>query len=215
MEYNVADIVREIRVTLDQNMTSDALEGLGDVDTLSLEEIIQSKIIDAVRQVIMSAPVWLLGPGIPFGDSIAWDTQEGIGSGYVLLPVDFLRLVAFQMTDWSQPVYDAITPADPRYAMQHSRFPGIRGCPEKPVVALINKPTGMALEFFSCNGGAGTAIMQANYMPQPSIVEGKISIPYQVKDAAVYYAAYLVALTEQQGELAEKMLAVSNSFIQQ
>ena len=214
MEYRVKDIVTEIRVALDQNMESAALTELTDVDTLSLEDIIQSKVVDAVRQVELSAPLWLLGRGIPFGVSIAWDNQEGIGSGYVLLPKDFLRLLSFQMTDWSQPAFEAIEPGSPKYQLQSSRFPGLRGNPQSPVVALVNRSIGRVLEFYSCNAGQGTAIKQANYLPEPRIVEDKIYIPYKVKDAVIYYAAYLVALATQQAEQAKALLAISQSLIQ-
>lgn len=214
MEYKVADIIREVRIALDQNMTSAPLLELGDVDTLSLEEIIRSKVVDAVRTVEMEAPLYRLGPGLPFGESIAWDTQEGIGSGYVLLPPDFLRLIAFQMTDWNQVVTNAITPADPRYNMQKSRFAGIRGNPERPVVALVNKPVGMALEFYSCAAGKGTGIAIASYQPQPRIIEEKIQIPHQLKDAAVYHAAYLTAASTKDAEQTEKLLDIRNSLMQ-
>lgn len=214
MQYRVEDFIREVRIALDRNMSSDALAALGDTDTLALDDIIRSKVLDSVRTVEMEAPLYRLGPGIPFGESIAWDAQEGIGSGYVLLPKDFLRLIAFQMTDWNQAVYEPITPADPRYGMQKSRFPGIKGNPQKPVVALVNKPIGMALEFYSCQGGQGTAIAIASYLPEPRIIEGEIGIPAQIKDAAVYHAAYLTAVTMEESEQSEKLLAVRNSLMQ-
>ena len=214
MQYNVADIVKEARIVLDRNMNSSALAALGDVDTLTLDEIIKSKVVDSVRTVELEAPLFRLGPGIPFGESIAWDTQEGIGSGYVLLPPDFLRLIAFQMTDWRQPVYEAIPTDGPQYRMQHSMFPGIKGNPDRPVVALVAKPTGMALEFYSCSGGQGTAIAIASYMPEPRIIEEKIQIPHQLKEAAVYHAAYLTAVTMEETEQAERLLAIRNSLMQ-
>jgi len=214
MQYNVPDFIQEVRIVLDRNMQSDALTALSDVDTLSLEEIIRSKVVDSVRAVIMEAPKVRLGPGIPFGESIAWDSEEGIGSGYVLLPPDFLRLVAFQMTDWKKACYEAITPTDPRYAMQHSQFPGIKGNPDRPIVALVNKPVGMALEFYSCMEGAGTSIAIANYIPQPRIIEEIIHIPRLLKDAAVYHAAYLTAVTMEEIEQAQKLLDIRNSLMQ-
>jgi hypothetical protein len=215
MEYQVKDIVREIRVTLDQNMDSAALAELGDADTLSLEEIIESKLVEAVRTVEELAPLWLLGPGYPFGPSIAWNGQEGIGSGYVLLPDNFLRLIAFKMSDWSRAVHEAITPDDPKYDLQSSRFPGISGNPDNPVVALVSRPFGRTLEFYSCTDGQGVSISQATYQPEPRIAFGKIDIPHRVKDAAVWYAAYLVAMIQQQTEQAGALLAVSQSLLQQ
>lgn len=214
MQYNVPDFIRDVRVVLDRNMQSDALSALSDVDTLSLEEIIRSKVVDSVRAVIMDAPKVRLGVGVPFGESIAWDTQEGIGSGYVLLPPDFLRLVAFQMTDWRRACYEAITPTDPKYTMQKSQFPGIKGNPDRPVVALVNKPIGMALEFYSCMGGQGTAIAIASYIPEPRIIDEKIHIPHLLKDAAVYHAAYLTAVTMEEIDQAQKLLDIRNSLMQ-
>ena len=214
MQYNVADIVKDVRIVLDRNMSSTALAALSDVDTLSLDEIIQSRVLDSVRTVDLEAPLYRLGPGIPFGESIAWDTQEGIGSGYVLLPPDFLRLIAFQMTDWRQAVYAPITPADPLYKLQHSQFPGIKGNPDKPVAALVAKPVGMVLEFYSCMGGQGTGIAIASYLPQPRIIEGKVEIPYQLRDAVIYHAAYLTAVTMEETEQAERLLAIRNSLMQ-
>lgn len=213
MEYHVADIIKEVRVTLDQNMTSDALTQLGDVDTLALDEIIRGKVVEGVRTAVMNAPLSLLGPGIPFGHSIAWDEEEGQGSGYVRLPNDFLRLIVFQMTDWARPVFEAISPTSAKYNLQHSKFPGIRGNPDKPVVAIVNTAIGMTLEFYSCTGGEGTAIKQASYIPHPRIIAEKIHIPYQLKDAAVYYTAYLTAVTTQQNELAEKLMSVCQTLL--
>lgn len=51
MRYEVSELKREIRIALDQNMTSSQLLATGDIDTLSLEEIIESKIVDAARIV--------------------------------------------------------------------------------------------------------------------------------------------------------------------
>ena len=43
MIYDVNELKREIRIALDQNKTSDQLLTSGDIDTLSMEEIIESK----------------------------------------------------------------------------------------------------------------------------------------------------------------------------
>ena len=60
MRYEVSELKREIRIALDQNMTSSQLLATGDIDTLSLEEIIESKIVDAARIVENQAPSYLL-----------------------------------------------------------------------------------------------------------------------------------------------------------
>ena len=52
MQYKVEDFIREVRIALDRNMSSDALAALGDTDTLALDDIIRSKVMDSVRTVL-------------------------------------------------------------------------------------------------------------------------------------------------------------------
>ena len=212
MEYNVSDLKRDVRVTLDLNKTSTALANLGDVDTLSLDDIIESKIAPAARIVETAAPVYLLDEGEPFGESIGWDSEPGYGSGYVVLPRDFMRLVSFRMSDWDRAVTAAITEDDPLYAQQRSRYVGIRGCPERPVVAIVNRPVGMVLEFYSCTGGPDVFLRRARYLPYPKIIGGAIEICEKLKDAVVCYAGYMSALTVGEGDLAAQLLTMSNEL---
>lgn len=106
MIKKIEDIVKDVRICLDQNMVSESLLNEGDIDTLSIEDIIRSKIVDAVQRVESGAPTHLLEGGHNFGDSIYW-TKDG--SGWTLLPDDFMRLVVFEMSDWERPVYEAIS----------------------------------------------------------------------------------------------------------
>lgn len=65
MFYLLDNLKKSIRIALDQNNSSDLLVGIGDIDTLTLEEIIASKIVDAVRIVTADAPSYLLdGPNL-------------------------------------------------------------------------------------------------------------------------------------------------------
>lgn len=222
MTYSIANLKREIRIALDQNMNSTPLLILGDIDTLSMDDIIESKIEDAARVVTRDAARHLLDGGVSFGESVAWYVREGYGSGYILLPNDFLRLVSFQMSDWSYPVTVAISEDDPMYPLQHSRFGGVRGNPQKPVVALSQQPitvdgekkAGLVLEFFSCASGEGTFVKRATYIPIPKISEGEITIGEKLKPAVIYYAAYLVALSIGEGDLAVAMLNTSKELMQ-
>jgi len=212
MEYNVSDLKREVRVAIDQNMSSVALSTLGDVDTLSLEEIIESKIVDAARVIENNAPAYLLDSGKAFGESIGWDSQPGYGAGYIHLPDDFMRLVCFQMSDWDYAVTLAITEDSPQYQMQRSRFAGVRGNPQKPVVAITSQPIGLVLEFFSCYSGEDAYIKKARYIPIPKIKGGKIDLCEKLRRAVVYYAAYLTALSLGNGDAAAAMLATAREL---
>lgn len=212
MIYQVSDILRDVRIAIDQNMSSEPLAEQGDVDTLSLEEIIESKIADAARIVESGAPQHLLDSGKAFGDNIGWDSAVGYGSGHILLPSDFLRLITFQMSDWSYAITTPITEDDPLYSRQHSRFPGIRGCPEKPVVAVVQQPVGLVLEFFSCTSGENAYIKRARYLPIPKIQDGTIELCEKLRQPIIYYTAYLTALSVGNSELATNMLNTSNEL---
>lgn len=214
MVFYVDDLKREIRIALDQNMNSTPLLDVGDIDTLSLDDIIESKIEDAARLVMRDAPLHLLDGGKAFGESIKWFSREGVGGGYIALPSDFLRLVSFQMSDWSYPVNVAITEDHPLYPLQSSRYAGIKGNPQRPVVALSSQPIGLVLEFYSCEAGEGVYVKRATYLPIPKLNGGQIIFSEKLKSSVVYYAAYLTALSIGNGDLATVLLNTSKELMQ-
>jgi len=211
MNYSIISLKQDIRIALDKNNVSTQLFNTGDVDTLTLEQIIESKIADAARIVENTAPGYLLDTGKGFANSIEWESAQGYGAGRILLPSDFMRLVCFQMSDWSRPVSQAIDENDPLYAKQSSRFPGVRGNPQKPVVAIINQPGGQVLEFYSCSAGANVFVRRARYIAIPSIENGNIDLCEKLKPAIVYYAAYLVAL-DLNDAAAGNLVTISNEL---
>ena len=215
MVFEVSDIIRDVRVAIDNNDTSLQMpNNLIDIDTLTLEQIIESKVADAARVVESTAPFYLLDSGKAFGDSIGWDGEAGYGSGHIHLPDDFLRLVTFQMSDWSYPVSEVITEEDEEYAMQRSRYAGIKGSPQKPVVAVVQQPIGLVLEFYSCYSGENAYIKRARYIPIPRVVDGTIDLCEKLRPAIVYYTAYMVALSIKDGDLATAMLNQSKELMQ-
>ncbi len=209
MIYKLQRIARDVRVAIDENKTSEQLIADEDIDTLSLEDIVRSKIVEAVRRVVTEAPTHLLDGGEPFGDAIFWRSQC---SGWTLLPEDFMRLVIFKMSDWERPVYEPITAADPQYQLQFSRYKGLRGNPQKPVVAIVSRAEGRALELFSCKSQNAT-VEQAVYIPLPKVdCDGGINIPERCYMSVVYEAASLVlatignALSSTMSELSKQLL---------
>lgn len=217
-EFGVEDIIKSVRVALDENKVSEALIAEADIDTLTLNEIIKSKIEDAARTISLMAPNHLLAGGDPFGDAITWQSSVGYGAGSIVLPEDFLRLVCFQMSDWSYAVTDAISADHPYYKMQFSRHAGIKGNPQKPVVAIVTQTVGRVLQFFSCTAGDSIYIKQASYIPMPSIteVDGYETIRFceLLHPSIVYYAAHLVALSLKDMDAATTMLNLSKEFLQ-
>ncbi len=211
MVFSAEEMAREVRVAIDMNRTDEALSGLGDEETLQLDEVIGSKLCDAVRLVVSEAPARLLESGHDFGERDAFIGDDG--KGFVILPRDFLRLVSFRMSDWRRTVFEAIKDRDPEYARQSSRWKGVCGNPERPVVAVVRRNEGLVLEFYSCADAEAT-VTQATYIPEPRIdAGGGIDIPRLCYRAAVYRAAALT-LAGFGDQLATTMLEMSKSFIQ-
>lgn len=188
MICQVDHLVEDVRVCMDENAVSAALVASSDVDTLSLNEIIRSKLTEAVDGVHSMAPACLLECGHNFGDALYWGEME---SGWVLLPDDFLRLVVFEMDDWAQAVYEAISAGSAAYARQRSRVKALRGTWERPVCAFGVRGEGRVLEFYSCKS-EDASVRRAVYIPRASVDrDGGIDVSERCKDAVVYRAAGL------------------------
>jgi hypothetical protein len=213
MEYGVEKIIQSVKIALDENKVSKALIEEDDVDTLTLDEIIESKIVDAVKTITLDAPNYLLEGGIPFGESIGWQSRVGYGAGQIFLPEDFLRLVCFQMSDWSYAITEPISADHQSYKMQFSRIAGVKGNPQKPVVAIVSQAGGRVLQFFSCSAGDSVYIKQALYIPTPSIIDGVIEIGQRLYSSVIYYIAHLVLLSLKEVDAATIMLNISKELL--
>lgn len=211
MIYQIDKMMRDVRVCLDQNMTSDALLAVEDIDTLALDDIIRSKLLEAVRRVHLEAPNVLLEGGHNFGDEVYWSDLE---SGWVLLPQDFMRLVVFEMDDWERAVYQAISTGEPGYEKQRSRIKGIRGTAQKPVCAIAIRPEGRVLEFYSCKSN-NAQVSRAMYIPYPKIDEdGGIDISERCYIAVIYTAASLTLLSIGETEKSSALSELAKTFLQ-
>ena len=232
MIYQVDRILRDVRVCLDRNRTSTALIDGNDIETLTLDEEIQSKIVEAVDRVHMAAPYYLLEQGhninvdiededdsdadgdtdevVSYAPGIHWAPLE---CGWILLPEDFLRLVVFQMSDWERPVYGVITPDSPEYKKQRGRVKALRGTSQRPVCALVVRPEGRALEFYSCKTTDAT-VTKAVYIPHTNIDEyGGVDISEKCYTAVVYTIAALALNSMGEPERGNLMLEKANTFL--
>lgn len=213
MIYRIDELVRDVRVALDMNERNDSLLEEQEPATLTLDEIIKSKIEHGARVVESNAPVWLLDSGKPLSGSITFSSQVGKGRGRLQLPDDFMRLITFKMSDWERAVTEPITESDPRYLFQSSRFAGLRGNPQKPVVAIISEPTGLVLEFWSCTGGSSVVLQRGRYLPMPRIKGEGIELCEKLREAIVLHIAYLTAQTLGEKEMASSLLSQSNELM--
>lgn len=187
--YRIENIAKDVRIALDRNGSSDALADIGDVDTLTIDEIIISKIIEGVKHVHSTAPAYLIDGATSFADNVNWGDKE---SGWIPLPNDFMRFVSFKMDDWSRPVYSCSTTDDIEYEKQSSRFKGLRGTSQKPLCFI--RPEGRALEFYSSKS-TDAEVEMATYLPYPQIESDSVKICSRCYNAVIYTIAALVLMT--------------------
>lgn len=186
----VTDIVKDVKIILDENdVTTNILSE--DQDQIQLDAIIASKIPMAVRDIHMSAPLHMLD-GLPLTNA-PFTNQDG--TGYIILPNDFMRLAILQMTDWITPVTTVIIDTDAEYIKQKSKYAGIRGNRFKPVCALTSSNENKILEFYSVKQGEQAKIKKFTYIPYPQESEGVILVCDKVYDAITYMTAGLTATT--------------------
>lgn len=191
MLYKVSDIIKDVRIALDENEQLTALI-LADSDSLSLENIISQKILHAIRTVSLTSPVSMLSDAPAFSSgTITWKEP---GCGSIPLPDNFLRLVAFKMNDWSKVVTEVIYETDAAYSEQKSKYSGVRGNTIKPVCAIIQTDTEQSLEFYSCDSN-NAAVAIYKYIPLPSVINDKVEICQRIYNAVIYYTAALTAST--------------------
>lgn len=195
MLYGADKILRDVRVAMDENRHDGLLVDDRDQGTLDLDTLIRSKVEETAEAIMLSAPLQFLNEDTkPLRESVFWDETRGSETswGWLLLPEDFLRIVVFRMSDWERPVCDTITIDDPRYAIQKSRYAGLRGCPQRPVVAIVNRPEGLALEFYSCRNTDATIALSAYVaVPRFDHYDG-IVIPERLYRAVVEKVAVTV-----------------------
>lgn len=208
--YDIWKVVRDARVALDRNNMSKPLVEAGDIETLTLDEIIASKVVDAVGRIHRAAPATMLDTGCQLDGGVYWEDGH---RGRVDLPDDFMRLLVFQMSDWERAVYDPITPDSAEYALQRSRYRGLGGTPQRPVVAIATRPTGWVLEFYSCKSQEAE-VERGVYVPWPRVDElGGVEIASKCYRAAVLMTAALTAAEIGETELAAALEAQAGAQI--
>lgn len=220
MIYQMYNVIRDVRVALDEDRAGTSLLADGDLDALKLDALVRSKILEAVDRVHGEVPYYMLNVDTTedfSGTTVTWDSEHRCGS--LLLPGDFLRLIVFSMSDWERPVYEAISTLDPEYAKQRSKVKGIRGTAERPVVAIGMEAAGRVLEFYSCKSHAGSqqdpyaTVSLAAYVPRASEdAMGGVNISERCYRAVVYTAAGLALTSCGEAERAKHFFELAKTL---
>ena len=221
-------MMHDVKVCMDHDEVSVdidvpfSVDGVVETHSVTIDDIIRQKLPQAIDRVHIAAPYHMLETGhnlldtdVPKFDAIYWaDNDSAHENGWILLPEDFLRLSVFEMSDWACPVYELITPADPRYQLQYSRYKGIRGTADQPVCVLGVRPEGRVLEFYSCRSKKVT-VTRGVYIPKAEKDnDGGYDVSPLCYDAMVSMAAGMTLLTIGERERANAMFEEAKSFLQ-
>ena len=208
VEYAVSDLVKEVKVLLDRNQESAGLLAPSDSDTLSQAELIESKIVDAARIILSDAPEDMV-EGTSSTNNVTWTDSNGYYVGNMVLPTDMLRILSVKAEGWNRPA-EIISDSDDSYKYQNCKY-GVRGNPERPVAAIVNKANGKSIELYTSKKKDAKLVFI--YVKVPSITtEQKISLPSALKDAILYMAGYLTCISLGDTDTASGFLGVARKL---
>lgn len=221
MRYNVEDLVTSVRITLDENRIEQEYI-VSEDNNMELNEIIREKLLDAVRSVERIAPVQMLD-SVPLVIPEAAQYCDTDGSGYVVLPPDFLRLTLFKMRSWRNPVFDAIGDDTEEARMQYNVY--TRGTPIRPVCVLSRDLSGSKiLQYYTVgfeNNGKYNRrdhrIDRALYLPVPSYTgdnNEELEFNSLLREAIINYTAGLVMVSRREPQMAETFFNIGKSFVE-
>lgn len=200
LRVDLDDLIRDVRLTLDENSVQSAYLQ-ENRDNLELDELIAAKLPEAARDIIETSEVELLEP-IKMTTSYT-ATEYG---GILTVPDDFLRIVSVGMKGWNRSVTAIAGEGSDIGLMQRNRY--TRGTSTKPVCVYGHDADGKrVIELFGLAKGLGDVL----YMPLPKVetVENKevMDIPRLLKQAIVRRTAGLVLLSRGNTEMAGQFLS--------
>lgn len=163
MEVKIREMVGRVLKLLDENeeILSEKMEfGYPETNLMSL---IAEMLPEVAEQVVRESPLSDIDEWLEMDGECEWVSP---GHGEVELPLDFLRLVTFRMSDWRRKVSTVISPDSSNYSLYFDARGARRGVRKSPAVALVNGATRRRLEFVgSTTPGAYVEI--AGYLPLP------------------------------------------------
>lgn len=194
MKKTVLDIIREVRICMDEIGVNDA-EFMSERDSTSLDTIIVSKIIDALRFVHGNADVEMLTPDATIVTSETNGLLQEDKSMHVTLPSNFMRLCYARISSWVMPLCEYVLWTDKEYALLHDKYS--TGTWERPKMAMASKVSGRVLELYSVKEDTDTC--EVGFISEPEIIddgnEGYVTISDKLGVAFIYYVTGLVLLT--------------------
>ena len=179
-------------------------------DTKALDRHIDALLPDAVLLVQRNKGRGMLNPKSVLPVAVPTE-NEGEGTGYILLPDDFVKLVSLRMAGWSRPCA-RLYPADSRMAlMQHSRYTRSGGV--RPVCSEDVLPTGKrCLRYWWLPKGQQPMVEHLVYEARYDAAEGLSGDDEALHKAVAYYCAALLMNVFGRGDMAAVFMNTAASI---
>jgi hypothetical protein len=209
----IKSIIDNVRWVLDEE------KGQPDYETAYMDNIIKSRINDALRWIIYNADTSLLD-GSDTNDGTGCIIQEELPStsatkttldgAYVRMPSDFVRLVRVKVTGWARAIHEPIAEDSEQYLMQSDAV--AKADKTRPQAAIVSTlPNKIELFPTPLEGDK----VEITYAVTPGEIDTSASedtsfgIPPKLKTAFIYYLAYLVMIAYDDNSKANSMLATA------
>lgn len=226
MNLTITDAIRDVRIVLDDILKDSDNDFEADKDAE-----IEAALKRACRELLMEVPAEYLQPTVirdveGSTDPTPSQVKNTDGTGYVVLPGDYMRLVAFKLWSWAGVVRETIDPLSDEARQQVSRW--TRGTPQKPkamadvdqngnkvlrywTAGMYNSPTASALDSVYNH-----KIEYLSYVAEPSPTEKTITVALKenMRDKIIYRAAGLFLVGKKELDLAKVYFNLSQVLSQ-
>lgn len=170
--YAVSTIVTDVRTIIDEIQLNEALL-IGGTDEGDIDTIIKSKIVEAVRQVLLNARADSLRGAETIIDTNTISERTIGGKRVVVASTsvsDLLRFMYATAESWAQIVTEPITYLDAEYASLSDRY--ATGDASRPKVGIRPQGQGYEITLYSLSNNQEQSTIA--YIAEPKLIEGKV-----------------------------------------
>lgn len=204
---SIEQIKADVRLVIDESEDNSELLAAFDPITIETDNITESMILQSIDEVHKSAQLYML-VDVRHSEGLSLTAYRKGHKAYI--PDDFLRFVCADCADWERTVYDPIDQDSDEYMMQSSKWAGVRGTTERPVVAIIPGPDALQMEVYTT--GANT--VNLTYIKKAGIdQENKVEIASMCYRALLYTIAKYYLISTGNNQQAAIMGAVATQMI--
>lgn len=212
----VGDIIKAVRLCFDEEQIDSAdFRNASANDNTMMDNIIKSKIGDAVRWISLYCPAELLGgsdssgaTGIMADATMTPTAISGTNGGTLTMPTDFIKLVRVRVAGWHRAIKVPVSEDSPEYLQFRDEF-GAKAVADRPMAALIEKTT-TQIEVWPTGTSA-----EVTYIADPTVsistsssASTNVALPPRAKSAFIYYLAFLT-LAAYEDSRAKTMLEIA------